>query len=413
MLHGYQRTQKKLLKERDLAQAAAAQTQDPDDWRLFKNLRNTATARKKAEKKVWEEKKLDISEHNPSIIWKNIKGWLQWGNSGPPSQLFHNGNLINSPAGLASTMNNFFLDKVRHLRDSIPGTDSDPHFKLRESMKDRDCSLTFKAVHPNEVKSVINKLKNSKSTGVDDVDTGIIKLIASDILPGITHIINLSITESEFPTIWKLAKVIPLLKKGDTMTPKNYRPVALLPIVSKILERVVFNQLVEYLDKNGLLHPNHHGCRHDHSTATALIQMYDQWTEEVDQGNMVGVMMIDLSAAFDMVDHPLLLQKLQLFGLEDAALNWVSSYISGRSQSVIVDGCLSPPLDIKCGVPQGSILGPLLYIIFTNDIPDLVHDHPVSHKDTLPACKCGTTVCYVDDGTYSFGPGCSVQQIIY
>ena len=85
--------------------------------------------------------------------------------------------------------------------------------------------------------------------------------------------------------------------------------------------------------------------------------------------------MVDLSAAFDMVDHPLLLQKLQLFGLDDSALAWIRSYISGRSQSVIVDGCLSPSIDIEYGVPQGPILGPLMYIIFTNDKPDLVHDH--------------------------------------
>ena len=114
--------------------------------------------------------------------------------------------------------------------------------------------------------------------------------------------------------------------------------------------------------------------------------------------------MVDLSAAFDMVVHDILLKKLQLFGLDEMTLSWMKSYLSGRSQSVFVDGCLSPPLDIVCGVPQGSILGPLMYILFTNDIPDLVHTHPVSYKD--PACycqKCGGTVCYVDDSTFSFG----------
>ena len=395
---------KKLLKERDTAQATAAQTKDPEDWRMYKNLRNTVNAKKQSEKKAWEQKKLDSSEHDPSVIWKNVKGWLNWGASGPPTQLFHDGNIVNSPAGLAGTMNRFFMDKITLLRSSIPDTDTDPLFKLRDSMKDRDCSLTFKAVHPRDIKKIISKLKNSKSTGVDDIDTRTIKLIASDILPALTHIVNLSIAQSVFPSLWKLAKVIPLLKKGDALTPKNYRPVALLPIFSKVLERVLFNQLVEYLDTHGLLHPNHHGCRHDHSTATALIQMYDQWAEEVDKGNLVGVMMIDLSAAFDMVDHPLLLQKLQLLGLEHDAVAWVQSYLSGRSQSVIVDGCMSPPLDIECGVPQGSILGPLLYIIFTNDIPDLVHHHSVSYKDQQNLCQeCGSTVCYVDDGTYSFG----------
>ena len=207
---------------------------------------------------------------------------------------------------------------------------------------------------------------------------------------------------SVFPSIWKHAKVVPLLKKGDPLIPKNYRPVALLPIFSKILERVVFNQLVTYFDSNGLIHPNHHGSRSGHSTTTALIQMYDSWVEEVDVGNMVGVMMVDLSAAFDMVDYQLLLQKLELFGLDKEALSWMGSYLIGRKQSVFVDGSLSPPLGIECGVPQGSILGPLMYILYTNDIPDLPHDHPVSVAQPVPYCHdCGGTVCYVDDSTYS------------
>ena len=105
--------------------------------------------------------------------------------------------------------------------------------------------------------------------------------------------------------------------------------------------------------------------------------MYDSWVEEVDDGNLVGVMMVDLSAAFDMVDHDILLKKLQLFGLDDMALSWVKSYLSGRCQSVYVDGCLSPPLYIACGVPQGSVLGMLLYILFTNDLQDSVHEEHI------------------------------------
>ena len=241
---------------------------------------------------------------------------------------------------------------------------------------------------------IISGLKNSKSSGVDYIDTATIKLVAKELLPAITHIINLYIRQGTFPTIWKYAKVVPLLKKGD--------PLSLT--FSKILEKVVFNQIVEYLDKNSLLSHNHHGSRSGYSTATALIQMYDQCAQEVDDGSMVGVMMIDLSAAFDMVDHGLLLEKLRLFGLEEQVIQWCNSYLSGRSQSVLIDGCLSPPVGMQCGVPQGSILGQLMYIIFTNDIPDLVHDHPVSYQDTEPPCvPCGSTVCYVDDGTFSVG----------
>ena len=301
-------------------------------------------------------------------------------------------------------MNNFFIDKVTLLRQQIPDTNSDPMAKLRESMETRDCSMKFRPVTPKEVLDIIMGLKNSKSTGVDYIDTAVIKLVATDILPALTHIINLSISQSKFPSTWKHAKVVPLLKKGDPLTPKNYRPVALLPILSKILEKVVFLQLVEYLDSNQLLHPNHHGSRGGYNTATALIQMYDQWIEEMEQGKLVGVMMIDLSAAFDMVDHMLLLKKLHLFGLEQEVLSWIESYLSGRKQSVFIDGCLSLPLSISHGVPQGSILGPLLYILFTNDIPELVHNHAISVKEPKPCCaSCGSTVCYVDDSTYTTG----------
>ena len=213
-------------------------------------------------------------------------------------------------------------------------------------------------MHPDEVEKILSSLSNSTSFGLDMIDTFIIKLAKEDILPAITHIINLSISTKVFPTLWKKSKIIPLHKKEDTLNPKNYRPVAIIPILSKILERVIFNQMVAYITENSLVHPNHHAYRAGQNTTTALLQMYDVWLDSLEKGEMAGVCFLDMSAAFDIVDHPLLMKKLSLYGFESDMLEWVSSYLSERSQCVSIDGCVSKLQHVPHGVPQGSILGP-------------------------------------------------------
>ena len=254
------------------------------------------------------------------------------------------------------------------------------------------------------VEHILNNLRNSKSAGLDMVDTAILKCSASYILPALTHIINLSIEKECFPTEWKTAKVIPLLKKGDPLNPQNYRPVAILPVISKILEKVVFCQIVQYMEENKLLHPNHHGFRSGHSTETCLIQLYDRWVAALEEKSLTGVCMLDLSAAFDVVDHPLLLQKLEIYGFGRSSLNWLKSYLHDRLQTVYIEGKQSQLLTVSSGVPQGSILGPLLYIIFTNELPELIHEHlALDNQDpfNMDCASCGSLCCYADDSTFS------------
>ena len=345
---------KTAIQHRNRAQQSLRTCKDQNKSRQYKNLRNKVTNMLRRDKKLWEQSKLNHMINNSANLWKSIKGMMAWKSNGPPQQLFYRGKLLNSPKALALTMNEFFLEKISNLQARLPPTVGDPLVHLKRMMSDRKCSFQFKVVHPDEVMKIVTGLNNTKSSGLDEIDVFTVKLIIDDILPALTHIVNLSLSTSTFPMKWKTSKVIPLFKKGDPLNPKNYRPVALLPILSKVLEKIVFNQVVEYIERNKILHPSHHGSRANFNTSTAVIEMQSYWIDAMERGEVTGVMMLDLSAAFDLVDHRLLLQKLDLMGFDETALNWVSSYLSDRWQCVYVDGQTSDLKQLSVGVPQGS-----------------------------------------------------------
>ena len=189
--------------------------------------------------------------------------------------------------------------------------------------------------------------------------------------------------------------------------PKSYRTISILLGVSKVIERVVQTQITSYMNSADLFHPNHHAYRSFHSTTTAMLSMHDAWIEAAERGLHAAVVMIDMSAAFDVLDIPILLQKCKILNFSIEALKWLESYLTQQQQKVYIGGHFSSTISLEAGVPQGSILGPLLYTIYTLDFPEVVHqeDCPHKHEENLVkfrtmCTECGGICCYADDSTY-------------
>ena len=227
-------------------------------------------------------------------------------------------------------------------------------------------------VTENEVLKIVGEINVSKSSGIENVSSFVIKEAFKILISEGTYLFNLSIRTSKFPNGWKLATVIPIPKSGNLTMVQNYRPISLIPLPGKILEKLIHHQLSSVLEIDSLLDKNQHGFSKSHSTVHSVAQLTDYISKKMDVSLPTLVAFVDFKKAFDCVQHPILLDKLARLGFGKQVLDWVGSYLSGRHQRVFANEALSPYLKVTQRVPQGSVLGPLFYIVYANDISSIV-----------------------------------------
>ena len=336
----------------------------------FRKLRNSITNKTRRAHGNYYQEIINGEKQNLKTLWDlfgKVVNTKKVRNGKKIRELQHKKKKITNDKDIADTLNDFFCG-IGHDLAKNHNNDLESYKKyMGHATQD---SIELIPTNKIEVFDIIRTLKK-KSGGADEVHPRLLLHCRSIIAPLLAHLYNLSFEHTDYPDLLKIAKVIPIFKKQheeERVDPGNYRPISLLSALNKILEKIIYKRLMKHIIKNNLLYKYQFGFRKNHSTTLALIDVIDNIRSNLHQGKKVAGVYIDFSKAFDCVNHHILLKKLEHYGIKGKMLQLIESYLTGRKQFTVANGTVSNTKEINCGVPQGSVLGPLLFLIYANDI---------------------------------------------
>ena len=333
----------------------------------YKTYRNALSTLLKQSKKNYYTKFFNSNINNIKNTWKGIKSIISKGDneSFAPTSISINKSILTEPNIIANEFNNYFCSIGKKIQSNIKHSFRDFHFFLGDLFEK---SFFVSPTDNMEIADIISNLNQYKSEGPNGIPMKILHLLRNDISSILADLFNLSFSSGVFPSILKIAKVIPVHKKSSKLDTSNYRPISILSNLDKIIERLMYNRLYKFLESNDLIYSLQFGFRKNYSTSLALLSLTENIKQEIDKGRFGCGIFIDFQKAFDTVDHNILLEKLHHYGIRGISNNWFKSYLNDRKQYVTINGYNSDFASIECGIPQGSILGPLLFLIYINDL---------------------------------------------
>ena len=347
---------KRLIRRKQRAYNRAKRSHKDVDWAKFRHLRKEAQKLMKQAHWDYVNSILDADTNNSKGLWRYLKGLRK--DSTGVSPLTHEGRMASTPREKAEALNKQFSSVfTKEDPSSCPTLPESPYQEMPPIL-----------VMENGVRTFLERLNPKKATGADSIPAIVLKFCAAEVAPMLTSIINQSLSQHKVPEDWKRAIVTPVFKKGSRAKPENYRPISLTSICCKTAEHIIVSNTMAHLDKNNILSDDQHGFRRNRSCESQLLRTTQDLGEILNTRSQADVAVLDFAKAFDKVPHHRLIIKLRHLNINKDVIGWIEDFLKNRTQQVAVDGALSDEAPVLSGVPQGTVVSPMLFLIFINDI---------------------------------------------